>query len=79
MLMPTNYNHPARAAERIATLDLVSGGRVEWGTGESATAVEMCGFGMQPDKKTEMWRVRATNMSKQRILRPAIHKGLSGD
>ncbi len=31
--MPPNYNHPARVAERIATLDLVSGGRVEFGTG----------------------------------------------
>src|SRR3954462_1279590 len=30
MLMPPNYTHPARAAERIATLDLVSNGRVEW-------------------------------------------------
>ena len=35
-LMAPNYNHPARVAERIATLDLVSRGRVEWGTGESA-------------------------------------------
>ena len=30
------YNHPARTAERIAMLDLVSGGRVEFGSGESA-------------------------------------------
>src|ERR1700739_5128541 len=37
MLMSPNYNHPARAAERIAALDLVSKGRVEWGTGESAS------------------------------------------
>ena len=29
------YNHPARIAERIATLDLVSNGRVEFGSGES--------------------------------------------
>src|SRR5687767_5234277 len=36
VLMPPSYNHPARVAERIATLDLVSGGRVDWGTGESA-------------------------------------------
>jgi alkanesulfonate monooxygenase SsuD/methylene tetrahydromethanopterin reductase-like flavin-dependent oxidoreductase (luciferase family) len=27
-LMPPRYNHPARVAERIATLDLLSGGRV---------------------------------------------------
>ena len=44
MLMSPNYNHPARAAERIAVLDLVSKGRVEWGTGESASALEMEGF-----------------------------------
>jgi alkanesulfonate monooxygenase SsuD/methylene tetrahydromethanopterin reductase-like flavin-dependent oxidoreductase (luciferase family) len=35
VLMPPAYNHPARVAERIATLDLVSNGRVEFGTGES--------------------------------------------
>jgi alkanesulfonate monooxygenase SsuD/methylene tetrahydromethanopterin reductase-like flavin-dependent oxidoreductase (luciferase family) len=32
--MPTTFNHPIRVAERIATLDLVSNGRVEFGTGE---------------------------------------------
>ncbi len=36
VLLPPGYNHPARVAERIATLDLVSGGRVEFGTGESS-------------------------------------------
>lgn len=55
MLMSPDYNHPARSAERIATLDLVSNGRVEWGTGESATAMEMGGFNMSPDDKTERW------------------------
>ena len=34
VLMPPKYNHPARVAERIATLDLVSNGRADWGTGE---------------------------------------------
>ena len=37
VLMPPRYNHPARVAERISTLDLVSDGRVEFGTGESAS------------------------------------------
>src|SRR6516164_8600432 len=54
-LMAPKYNHPARVAERIATLDLVSNGRVELGTGESATAVEMGGFGIDPDDKRTMW------------------------
>src|SRR5271169_5789517 len=34
---PPAVNHPARVAERIATLDIISGGRVEFGTGESST------------------------------------------
>src|SRR5271155_550559 len=55
-LMPPNYNHPARVAERIATLDLVANGRVEWGTGESASRVELEAFGIDPDQKKPMWR-----------------------
>lgn len=56
MLMSPRYNHPARAVERIATLDLVSNGRVEWGTGESATAMEIGGFEIPPAEKTAMWQ-----------------------
>lgn len=50
------YNHPARTAERIATLDLVSGGRVEFGSGESSSTAELAGFGIDPVQKREMWR-----------------------
>ena len=55
VLMPPAYNHPARVAERIATLDLVSNGRVEWGTGESASRMELGGFNVDPKSKREMW------------------------
>lgn len=55
VLMPPAYNHPARVAERIATLDLVSDGRVEWGTGESASHMELGGFNVDPKCKREMW------------------------
>jgi alkanesulfonate monooxygenase SsuD/methylene tetrahydromethanopterin reductase-like flavin-dependent oxidoreductase (luciferase family) len=48
-------NHPARVAERIATLDLVSGGRVEFGTGEASSAAELGGFGVRRERKREMW------------------------
>ena len=47
-LMPPGYNQPARIAERIATLDLVSNGRVEFGTGESASRVGARGLRHQP-------------------------------
>jgi len=55
VLMPPAYNHPARVAERIAMLDLVSGGRVEFGTGESASRMELEGFGVSPAEKRAMW------------------------
>src|SRR6202051_918837 len=38
---PPPFNHPARVAERIATLDLVSNGRVEFGTGEASSEAEL--------------------------------------
>ena len=44
--MPPGFTHPARVAERIATLDQVSGGRVEFGTGESSSRMEIEGFGV---------------------------------
>jgi alkanesulfonate monooxygenase SsuD/methylene tetrahydromethanopterin reductase-like flavin-dependent oxidoreductase (luciferase family) len=49
------YNHPARIAERIAMLDLVSGGRVEFGTGESSSEAELGGFGVDRGTKREAW------------------------
>ena len=52
-LMPPNYNHPARVAERIATLDLVSNGRVDWGTGESSSQAELGGFNIAVADKRE--------------------------
>src|SRR5205807_10602021 len=51
VLMPPNYNHPARVAERIATLALVPNGRVDWGTGESSSRIELEGFNVNPREK----------------------------
>jgi alkanesulfonate monooxygenase SsuD/methylene tetrahydromethanopterin reductase-like flavin-dependent oxidoreductase (luciferase family) len=50
------YNHPARVAERLATLDLVSNGRVEFGSGESSSRAELSGFRIDPEQKREAWR-----------------------
>ncbi|MFP3907001.1 MAG: LLM class flavin-dependent oxidoreductase [Acidimicrobiales bacterium] len=50
------YNHPARTAERVATLDLVSGGRVEFGSGESSSAAELGGFGIDTATKRDQWQ-----------------------
>src|SRR6266852_1835255 len=52
---PSAVNHPARIAERIATLDLVSDGRVDFGTGEASSAAELGGFGVAREAKRAMW------------------------
>jgi alkanesulfonate monooxygenase SsuD/methylene tetrahydromethanopterin reductase-like flavin-dependent oxidoreductase (luciferase family) len=51
----SNYNHPARTAECIATLDLVSGGRVDFGTGESSAVLELGGFDIPVETKREQY------------------------
>lgn len=56
VLTAPGYNHPARTAERISMLDLVSNGRVDFGTGESGSMAELGGFNLAPGQKRAMWR-----------------------
>lgn len=53
--MQYQINHPVRVAERIATLDLISNGRVEFGTGKGSGRKEWDGFGVNPETVTEVW------------------------
>lgn len=69
-LMPPNYNHPARVAERIATLDLVSNGRVEWGTGESSSRIELEGFGVHYMDKREAWEESVRECARMIAMNP---------
>lgn len=48
--MPFNYNHPVRAAERAAMLDVLSGGRVDVGAGRGATLQEMALCNVDPEQ-----------------------------
>ena len=48
-------NHPARVAEKIATLDLVSNGRVEFGMGEGGSITEIGPFDRQMEDKRAIW------------------------
>ena len=55
VLLPFPYNHPVRIAERIATLDILSHGRVEVGTGRSITVQELGGFGIPHSETRARW------------------------
>ena len=69
-LMPPNYNAPARIAEEIATLDLVSRGRVDWGTGESASRAELEGFNINPAERRAMWRETVEQVANMMAMDP---------
>ena len=68
--MPPGFNHPARVAERIATLDLVSDGRVEWGTGESSARLELEGFNIDYMQKRDMWLETTREAAKMMCMDP---------
>src|SRR3954470_12029070 len=53
--LPPGYQHPARVAETVSMLDLVSNGRVEFGTGETSSGAELAGFGVDRESKREQW------------------------
>jgi alkanesulfonate monooxygenase SsuD/methylene tetrahydromethanopterin reductase-like flavin-dependent oxidoreductase (luciferase family) len=70
VLMPPGYNHPGRVAERIATLDLVSNGRVEFGTGESASVMELGGYGVPVADKRAAWAEAVEHCLNMMVMAP---------
>ena len=48
-------NHPARVAEKIGTLDLISDGRVEMGLGEGSSVTELHPFNLRYRDKRDVW------------------------
>ncbi len=55
VLLPGRYNHPMRVAERIATLDLLSGGRVSFGTGKSSSVTEQDAYQCDRAQLHDQW------------------------
>ncbi|HWI22346.1 MAG TPA: LLM class flavin-dependent oxidoreductase [Baekduia sp.] len=76
MPLPVNYQHPARVAEAAATLDLVSHGRVELGTGETSSETELAGFGVSRQTKRAEWAESLDVITRMMVEEPfAGHDG----
>jgi len=68
--LPPGYMHPARVAETTATLDLVSGGRVELGTGETSSGMELEGFGVDRETKRAQWEEMLPVVARMMVEEP---------
>ena len=77
VLMPPGYNHPARVAERIGALDILSNGRVEFGTGESASEMELGGYRVERGRKKAMWEESTREAANMMVQTP--YQGFQGE
>ena len=66
----SNYNHPARTAEAVGMLDLVSNGRAQFGIGEGATRLELGGFGIPAKRKRAMSLEAAREIADMMVMEP---------
>ena len=74
-LLPGQYNHPVRVAERAAVLDIVSNGRMDLGTGRSTTLIEMDGFEVDPEDTRAQWEEAIGMIPRMWTEDPFSHEG----
>ncbi|MGB0922307.1 MAG: LLM class flavin-dependent oxidoreductase [Alphaproteobacteria bacterium] len=65
-----NYNHPARVAEGLGALDLISNGRLQFGIGEGATRMELHGFGIEAKTKRALAIEAAGEIANMMVMDP---------
>jgi alkanesulfonate monooxygenase SsuD/methylene tetrahydromethanopterin reductase-like flavin-dependent oxidoreductase (luciferase family) len=68
--LPVQFNHTARVAERAATLDLLSNGRVDLGTGEASSEAELGGFAIERATKREQWTEHIDALARMFVEEP---------
>ena len=65
-----NYNHPARTAEALGTLDIIARGRLDFGIGEGATRLELGGFNIPAREKRAMALEAAEQIANMMVMEP---------
>src|ERR1700754_3546067 len=72
-----NYNHPARVAEGLATLDIISNGRLDFGIGEGATRLELGGFKIPAKEKRALAIEAGEQIANMMVMEP--YPGFEGN
>lgn len=75
VLLPSPINHPIRVAERVATLDIISNGRAEFGTGRSSTRYQLAPFEVPPADTRGMWREAVSIIPRMWTEKVFSHQG----
>ena len=74
VLLPDRFNHPILVAERAAALDILSDGRLEFGTGRSSQ-YEQAGFGIDTELSRAMWQESLEMIPRMWTEDPFSHTG----
>lgn len=67
--------HPLRLAEEVALLDMLSGGRVNWGAGRGFAVSEFNAFGVPPAESAERFREAVEIVLKAWTMERLSHRG----
>lgn len=74
-VIPLPYHHPLHVAERVGTLDLLSGGRLEVGIGRGFSPQEYAAFGVQLAQSRELVEESLAVMRAAAAPAPIRHHG----
>ncbi len=74
-VIPLPYHHPLHVAERIGTLDLLCGGRLEVGIGRGFSPREYAAFGIDPARSRELVEESLAVLRAAGADAPVFHHG----
>ena len=75
ILTERQINHPVRIAERVAVLDVMSNGRVDWGTGRASNPYQLEPFGVNLGETRQEWEEVIEIVPKMWTQNTFSHKG----
>ncbi|NIR58415.1 MAG: LLM class flavin-dependent oxidoreductase [Gammaproteobacteria bacterium] len=74
-IVPLPYHHPVHVAERLATLDVLSRGRVEFGFGRGFSPAEHAAFGVDMSESRTLTEEALALIREAMRGRPVHHRG----